>query len=140
MANARRLAVTRVTSQDWSLLTGLLSGAQALLLLLALGGWGEKAPLEGIGLRTWAVAAGVAVLASVVGGALWNQASRSLPLALSGQVLVIETLAALLLGFAWEGRWPYSAEWAAMALLLVGVLWCLRCHQRRPRATASLPQ
>lgn len=80
------------------------------------------------------VAGGVAFLSSVVGGACWNQASRLLPLALSGQVLVIETLAALLIGFVWEHRLPDSYEIAAIALLVTGVVWCLNCHRTQHRS------
>ena len=83
------------------------------------------------------VAGRVAFLSSVVGNACWNQASRLLPLALSGQVLVIETLAALVFGFLWEHRLPDSHEIAAIALLVTGVLWCLNCH-RTPRRSPAV--
>ncbi|WP_397453319.1 DMT family transporter [Pseudomonas sp. NA-150] len=131
VSNARRLAVAQVSAHDWALLTGVMTGAQSLLLAVPLLG----ADLHGYDTHTlinyWLVAAGVALLASVVGGALWNQASRLLPLALSGQVLVIETLAALLLGFLWEQRLPSALESMAILLLVTGVAWCLWCHQRR---------
>ena len=130
--NARRLAVTDVSAQDWSLLTGVMTGAQSLLLAIPLlsSGYQQLSP------QTLAhfllIAAGVALLASVIGGVFWNHASRLLPLALSGQVLVIETLAALLLGFLWERRLPTTIEMTAITLLVIGVVWCLLCHQRRP--------
>lgn len=131
VSNARRLAIVQVSAHDWALLTGVMAGAQSLLLAVPLLG-PELATLD---TSTWihhlVVAAGVALLASVVGGAFWNQASRLLPLALSGQVLVVETLAALLLGFMWEQRWPSIVELIAIVLLVLGVVWCLLCHQRR---------
>jgi len=130
--NARRLAVTDVSAHDWSLLTGVITGAQSLLLAMLL----PSSEWSGFSAPDWTrfllVAASVALLASVIGGVFWNHASRLLPLALSGQVLVIETLAALLLGFLWEQRWPTMIETAAVGLLVVGVVWCLRCHQRHP--------
>jgi len=126
VSNARRLALTAVSAQDWALLTGVVTGALALLLAVPVLG----SHLAAIDLHAVLVTAGVALLASVIGGAFWNQASRLLPLALSGQVLVIETLSALLLGFLWEQRWPDSQEVVAMVLLVVGVAWCLRSHQR----------
>ncbi|MFJ3485507.1 DMT family transporter [Pseudomonas sp. NPDC090202] len=127
--NARHLALTQVSSHDWALLSGVMTGAQSLLLVLPV--FGTQLNSEGLRLLLdpLLVAAGVAALASVIGGALWNQASRLLPLALSGQVLVIETLMALLLGFLWEQRLPTLQESVAIGLLLVGVMWCLRCHQ-----------
>ena len=133
VSNARRLVrVAGVSSHDWALLTGVMTGAQSLLLAVpaladAAGSYGAADWLHFV-----AVAGGVALLSSVIGGACWNQASRLLPLALSGQVLVVETLAALLLGFLWEHRLPDSAEWAAIVLLVTGVVWCLNCL-RAPR-------
>lgn len=130
VANTRRLGrLHNVSAHDWALLTGVMTGAQALLLAVpvlgpvaaqhAASNWGHFV----------LVAAGVALLSSVVGNACWNQASRLLPLALSGQVLVVETLAALLFGFAWEQRLPTALELMAIALLVGGVAWCLNCHR-----------
>lgn len=133
VSNARRLQVTAVSSHDWALLTGVITGAQSLMLAVPVLGF--QAGMHGTSQwqHVFLVAAGVALLSSVVGGACWNQASRLLPLALSGQVLVIETLAALMFGFLWEQRWPDGYEGAAIALLVTGVAWCLGCHRRPPR-------
>jgi len=133
VSNARRLQVTAVSSHDWALLTGVITGAQSLVLAVPVLGF--QAGMHGTSQwqHFFLVAAGVALLSSVVGGACWNQASRLLPLALSGQVLVIETLAALMFGFLWEQRWPDGYEGAAIALLVTGVAWCLACHRRPPR-------
>lgn len=130
VSNARRLAVmTRVSSHDWSLLMGIMTGAQALVLAIPVLG----PEVVSHGTPEWInfliVAGGVALLSSVVGGACWNQASRLLPLALSGQVLVVETLAALLFGFVWERRLPGGLELVAIALLVTGVVWCLGCYR-----------
>ncbi|WP_249674444.1 DMT family transporter [Pseudomonas abieticivorans] len=138
--NARQLSLmAKVSSHDWSLLTGLVTGAQALVLAIPLLG----TDLAAHSTPEWAhyglVAAGVALLSSVVGGACWNQASRLLPLALSGQVLVVETLAALVFGFAWEQRLPSAWEWAAIVLLVTGVAWCLSCHRTKVSEGATQP-
>jgi drug/metabolite transporter (DMT)-like permease len=130
VSNARRLVhVAGVSSPDWALLTGVVTGAQSLLLAVPVFGFQADTPGTSEGLHWLMVAGGVALLSSVVGGACWNQASRLLPLALSGQVLVIETLAALVFGFLWEQRLPDGYELAAIALLLTGVVWCLNCHR-----------
>lgn len=134
VANARRLAMTHVSAQDWTLLTGVMTGA--LSLLVAVPVLGPKVSF--LDSHNLMITGGVALLASVVGGAFWNQASRLLPLALSGQVVVIETLTALLLGFLWEHRLPDGQEMLAMVLLVVGVVWCLLSHQRHHRAAPSL--
>lgn len=133
VSNARRLVqVASISSHDWALLTGVVTGAQSLLLAVPVLAFQADTHDSGEWLHFLLVAGGVALLSSVVGGACWNQASRLLPLALSGQVLVIETLAALVFGFLWEQRLPDTYEMAAIALLVTGVAWCLNCH-RSPR-------
>ncbi|MEB0107066.1 DMT family transporter [Pseudomonas sp. MH9.3] len=138
VSNARRLVqVASVSSHDWALLTGVMTGAQSLLLAAPVLGLQAATHGSAQWLHFLLVAGGVAILSSVVGGACWNQASRLLPLALSGQVLVIETLAALVFGFLWEQRLPDSYETAAIALLVTGVVWCLNCH-RNPGYSAAM--
>jgi drug/metabolite transporter (DMT)-like permease len=73
----------------------------------------------------------------VIGNGLWNAASRLLPLSLSGQLIVFETLFALLYGFLHEGRWPKGLETAAILLMLACVLWSVRLH--RPSAKTVIP-
>ncbi|HBK45630.1 MAG TPA: EamA family transporter, partial [Xanthomonadaceae bacterium] len=122
---------------DWSLLTGVVTGALALLLApLAL--LLDPAVRAGADwLRFWVVAIVLAVFASVIGNACWNRASRSLPLTLVGQMIVFETVFALLYGFAWERRLPTLLEVLAIACLLAGVLWCASAHvEKRPAANA----
>lgn len=117
-----------VTAGEWSLLTGVVTGAQALLLVPA-----SLAAATPHSSHAWlvfaAVVTSVAVLCSVLGNALWNHASRVLPLALTGQMIVFETLFATLYGYLWEQRWPTLAEGAALALLVAGVLACARAHR-----------
>ena len=131
VANARRLAVADVSSHDWSLLTGLVTGALALLLAIPVLANDPNTHTAVDWAHFLAVATGVALIASIVGGALWNQASRLLPLALSGQVIVVEVIAALLFGFLWEQRFPSLLEIIAVGLLVVGVVWCLLSHQQK---------
>jgi len=123
-----------VTPHEWSLLTGVVTGGLALLLvipsLFMLGGMTNEAWLRLIG-----VSAGVAIFASVIGNAFWNQASRLLPLTMLGQMIVSETLFAFIYGFIWEQRGPTVIEIVAMILMIVSVVWCVRAH--RPAAVAA---
>ena len=82
-------------------------------------------------LQFGALVSAVAVLCSVIGNALWNHASRALPLTLMGQMIVFETLFAALYGFLWEGRWPTGLESAALVLLVAGVVSCASAHRGR---------
>jgi drug/metabolite transporter (DMT)-like permease len=75
--------------------------------------------------------------ASWLGTLLWNKASHLLPAALAGQLIVFETLSALLYAFIWYGRWPSPAEAAGIALLTAGVIGGVRVFRRgggRPAA------
>ena len=122
--------LTTVTAQEWNLLTGVVTGAQSVLLvpaafILGLGNHSGAAWLQFA-----AVSAGVALLASIAGNALWNTMSRLLPLTLVGQMILFETLFALLYGFAWERRLPTGLETAASVLVVLSVASCISTHRR----------
>jgi drug/metabolite transporter (DMT)-like permease len=130
--NARCLTrLEHVSAHDWNLLMGVVTGAQSIVLVplaLAL----ETAHHSGGGwLRFGAVSIGVAVLASIVGNALWNRMSRLLPLTLVGQMILFETVFALIYGFLWERRLPTWLEMAALTLVVASVLCCLAAHRGR---------
>lgn len=123
-----------VSPHDWSLLTGVVTGGFAVLLavpaVLTMGVWSGETWVRFLG-----VSVGVAVFASIIGNAFWNQASRLLPLTMLGQMIVSETLFAFLYGFLWAGRGPTVIEIVAMILMVVSVVWCVRAH--RPAAVAA---
>jgi drug/metabolite transporter (DMT)-like permease len=131
--NSRWLArLDHVSAHEWSLLTGVVTGAESLLLavpafLLAPGVHGGAEWM-----RFGAIVTGVAVCASVLGNAFWNRASRLLPLTMTGQMILFETLFALLYGFIWEQRLPAPAELLAVLLLVAGVLTCTAAHRTAP--------
>ncbi|MGB5909140.1 MAG: DMT family transporter [Stenotrophomonas maltophilia] len=125
-----------LSSHDWSLLTGVTTGGLALLLvpMAFIGHAGGHTATQWSGF--WAISAGVAVVASILGNAFWNRASRLLPLTLTGQMIVFETLFALLYAFAWQQRWPSLLEALAIVFLVAGVMLCAHAH-RTPRAIAE---
>jgi len=82
----------------------------------------------------------IGLLASWLGTLCWNEASRRLPTALAGQLIVFETLAALAYAFALRGAVPAAAASAGIALLVVGVIWALRVKpEPRTEASAGAP-
>ena len=115
--------------RDWNLLLGVVTGAQALALVPV------SLVLDGVQhagnawLRFGAVSIGVALVASMAGNALWNRMSRLLPLTLSGQMILFETMFALLYGFLWERRPPTSMEAAAFVLVILSVVSCIAVHR-----------
>lgn len=123
------------SSAEWSALYGLASGALALLIgIVGFAVW--RADITGAGAlasgRDWTVFwisnSLLALGASVIGNHLWNIASRTVPLTLSGQLILFETLFALLYGFVYAQRLPRPWEIGAIVLLSAGVLWSLRVH------------
>ncbi|GBR11713.1 DMT family transporter [Asaia spathodeae] len=131
VGNSRALArLDHVSSHEWNLLTGLVTGAQALVMLPlallfdptthALSAWGRFAT----------VSIGVAVIASLCGNALWNRMSRLLPLTLTGQMILFETLFALLYGFVWDQRLPRPLEIASFLFIVASVLCCVAAHRK----------
>ncbi|QYG07439.1 DMT family transporter [Janthinobacterium sp. PAMC25594] len=126
------------SSVEWAMLYGLASGVIALIVgavMLALqpaggvdGGPARDWP------RYWLVCLLLALGASVIGNYLWNLASRLVPVTLSGQLILSETLFALLYGFVYAQRMPRALEWAAMLLLTAGVLWSVQRHAQEDGA------
>ena len=125
-----------LSGHDWSLLTGITTGGLALVLVPSAFLTSTTVHPPGEWLNFWLISAGVAVVASVLGNACWNRASRNLPLTLTGQMIVFETLFALLYGFAWQQRWPTLMETVAIVCLISGVLMCAHAH-RPPAAVAE---
>lgn len=129
VGNSRWLArLKSVTPHEWSMLTGLVTGAEALLLAVP----ALLTNSHGHSSADWAfftaVVTSVAILCSIIGNGFWNYASRALPLTLTGQMIVFETLFAALYGFLWEARWPTYIEAAAIGLLIAGVATCAIAH------------
>jgi len=76
------------------------------------------------------VVLGLALLASIAGNALWNRMSRLLPLTLVGQMILFESLLALVDGFLWECRLPTLLETLAFLLVAASVIACVAAHGR----------
>lgn len=118
-----------VNVTDWANWLGVATGAGALLLWLAAGSPAARLaaqPDRGLFLGlALATGFGSAWLATI----LWNVASRRLSASLCGQLIVSETLFALLYSFAWDGRWPSAAQLAACVLFTLGILASIKAHR-----------
>jgi drug/metabolite transporter (DMT)-like permease len=123
--------VHKFSSREWSGLYGLASGVIVSVCAAVWWAFGGSLPAAsphrdwGV---FWAVCLFLAVGASLVGNHLWNIACRLVPVTLSGQLIVFETLFALAYGFVQAKAAPRPLEWAAMVLLSVGVAWTVRLH------------
>lgn len=135
--NARYLKRNpQFSSAQWSSLYGLASGLVALPLglvaILMHHAGGSDGPARDWTMF-WICNLLLALGASVIGNQLWNVASRRLPVTLTGQLILFETVAAMLYGFAWRGQAPRLLEIVAIVLLVAGVTWSVRLHTERPR-------
>ncbi len=118
-----------VGATDWANWLGVATGLGGMVLALGLGtpvpqlmaqsGWPFFA------LIAVAIGFGSSWLATI----LWNIASQQLPASLCGQLIVSETLFALIYSFAWDGRWPTAAQWMAAALFTAGIMASIRAHK-----------
>ncbi len=91
----------------------------------------------------------VLALTASLGGALaWTFASQRLPVALSAQLITMETVFGTILGLVIRRRWPTLLEGVGMIVLLAGVVATIRVfHDGRgtalmpgvPRAAQDLP-
>ena len=118
------------TSMTWATAQGLMTlplalvGLVATVVFLQASGdtrfadsvWGAEP------LKYWALMGLVGFSASWVGTLLWNIASKNTPTALTGQLIVFETLAALGYAYWVYERLPSRYEMTGIALLVLGVV------------------
>ncbi|NML59909.1 DMT family transporter [Massilia sp. RP-1-19] len=123
------------SSAEWSALYGLSSGAIALAIALAVLPFFHADVTGAAGAASgrdwtlfWIANTLLALGASVIGNHLWNIASRRVAVTLSGQLILFETLFALLYGFIYKQQLPRPLEIAAIVLLVAGVAWSVRVH------------
>jgi drug/metabolite transporter (DMT)-like permease len=131
--NARHLRKhAHISSSTWATAQGL---ATLPLALIGFTGYGIYAwfagstyafplgarPLPFIGLMLT-----LGLCASWLGTLLWNRASQRLPTSLTGQLIVFETLSALLYAFVLRGAAPPVQVMAGILLLCAGVMLGIR--------------
>ena len=120
---------TELNATDWANWLGISTGLGALLLWLVAGSDMAtlKAQPDGM-LFVWIALAG-GFGSSWLATILWNIASQRLSASLCGQLIVSETLFALLYSFVWDGRWPQATEWVAALLFVLGILASIKAHR-----------
>ncbi len=118
-----------VNATDWTNWLGVATGAGALSMWSAVGTdlptlWALP-DIQMFALLCLLTGFGSAWLATV----LWNLASQRLSASLCGQLIVSETLFALVYSFAWDGQWPTAVQWAACLLFTLGILASIKAHR-----------
>lgn len=118
-----------VNATDWANWLGVATGLGAVLMWLAAG-----SDLCVLAAREdWSLFILLCVLAGFgstwLATILWNLASQKLSASLCGQLIVSETMFALLYSFVWDGHWPMPAQLAACVLFTGGILASIRAHR-----------
>lgn len=130
--NAHYLQSGRFTPLEWSAMSGVAVGIWSALLWPVALWWQAHSGAEISAERWqvfWIVNLAVSILASLFGNWMWNAATRLLPISLSGQMIVFETLFALSYSFIYLQRGPNWQELTAAALMIGGVCWAVQRHK-----------
>jgi len=118
-----------VNATEWANWLGIATGFGALVLWLVAGSSSkELLALDNISWSaTICIATGVgsAWLATI----LWNVASQRLSASLCGQMIVSETLFALIYSYAWDAQWPTAIPLVACMCFTLGILASIRAHR-----------
>jgi drug/metabolite transporter (DMT)-like permease len=116
-----------ISSSMWTMLMGvgaLILSLAALPVAVGSGAVRIGAADQIVPLLLSALVMGV--LVSWGGTMLWNRASGSVPISITGQIAVVQTIAGLAYGFAWFRRMPPPLELLGIALLFGGVLLAIQ--------------
>jgi len=114
----------------WATAQGLVTLPMALVGLAVFAAFADFHPVLGprpqafVGLML-----AVGLLASWLGTLCWNTASQRLPTGLLGQLIVFETLSALVYAWLLRGSWPAPLTLLGALLLIGGVLLGLRAYR-----------
>ena len=118
-----------VSATEWTNWLGIATGIGALLLWAVAGSSATELlardDIVFLALVCIATGVGSAWAASI----LWNMASQRLSVSLCGQLIVSETLFALLYSFVWDGAWPGAFQWLAAVMFTLGILASIRAHR-----------
>ncbi|KQY34224.1 permease [Rhizobium sp. Root483D2] len=116
---------------QWTGLQGIGAavGSLALLPLTSLAGVNTLPAADLYRFAAWALIMGLA--GSWLATWCWVVASRRLPLALSAQLIVAETVFGLAYGFAFEGRWPSFFEAFGAIVQFAGVCSAIAVFSRQ---------
>ena len=136
-----------LSSRAWATAQGITTLPLALAGALLLAGLNAARGTNGafdwpLGPRPLAFAGwmlAIGLCASWLGTLCWNRASQLLPTSLAGQLIVFETLSALLYAFLLREQVPPAGTLAGIALLVAGVVIGMRAFSGSPRPAPPAP-
>lgn len=120
---------TEVAATDWANWLGVATGGGALLLWLALGTPAHELLQHPGFAQSAAVCVATGLGSAWLATILWNIASQRLAASLCGQLIVSETVFALIYSFVWDGHWPTPLQLTACVLFTLGILFSIKAHR-----------
>jgi drug/metabolite transporter (DMT)-like permease len=139
VANARFLKNhSHVRSSDWSTLIGVVTLFWVMLFALILGLFFQ----DQLHLQKYIImndelihffcgSAVLGLLCSWLGAFLWNKASLHLPVALSGQLTIFETIFGVLFVYTIQGHFPPLLESIGIVILLLAIIYGIHQFARK---------
>jgi drug/metabolite transporter (DMT)-like permease len=118
-----------VNATTWANWLGVATGMGALAMWLVAGSDAKvllaQQNIAGAAILCVAMGIGPAWMATY----LWNIASQRLSASLCGQLIVSETIFALVYSFMWDGHAPNAMQLLACVLFVAGILASIRAHR-----------
>jgi drug/metabolite transporter (DMT)-like permease len=121
-----------LSSGTWSTAQGLTTLPLAMIGYLGILLFTSSTLLGPQPLRYIVLMCTLGFFASWLGTLFWNKASQLLPTSLVGQLIVFETLAALLYAYLWRATMPDWTSLGGMLLLIAGVVIGVRMFNPPP--------
>ena len=119
-----------VSATTWANWLGLVTGLGALLLWTTAGSDVDVLSAQPQRAQTVALLIATGVGSAWLATLLWNVASQRLSASLCGQLIVSETLFALLYAFVWSAQWPSSSQLAAAVFFVAGIFASTWAHRQ----------
>jgi drug/metabolite transporter (DMT)-like permease len=118
-----------VNATTWANWLGVATGLGALVLWMVAG-----SDVKVLIVQEPIAQAAILCVATGIGSAwvatyLWNIASQRLSASLCGQLIVSETIFALVYSFIWDGHGPSMLQLTACLLFVAGILASIRAHR-----------
>ena len=120
---------SNISATTWANWLGVATGLGALTLWLVAGSDANVLLVQQNRVQTAIICIATGIGSAWLATILWNIASQRLSASLCGQLIVSETLFALLYSFVWDGQWPSLLQAFACVVFVAGILASIKAHQ-----------
>jgi drug/metabolite transporter (DMT)-like permease len=118
-----------VNATTWANWLGVATGLGSLALWMATGTDAKVLLAQQNIAQAAIICVATGIGSAWVATILWNIASQRLSASLCGQLIVSETIFALVYSFLWDGHGPSTLQMTACVLFVAGILASIRAHR-----------